>query len=386
MSTRLVPYRRCGLESCAPFEKRPSSAWPAAVEHVQNAIEKAKSWLLHSGIQREDGGVARFHRVDSDESGPVSTEITGYLASGLAFLRGCGCAQLKRSADFLVEEAWDVDECFLRYEPGTAAGQRACSYFFDCGIAGLALVQYWELTGDRRYLKSALEIGRSMLVDFPASNGAFTPVITLPGKEPMPYGAWWSKAPGCYQLKAALLWLRLSECVDEHAFGNAFRKVMAYAVEDSESFLSGPADDKMMDRLHAFLYFLEGLLPLAGERAYGQLISRGLASATGVLRKMTPAFVRSDVCAQLVRLRLFAHEAARLPLDADSVDREIQKLLAFQFKSADTRINGAFCFGSRAGVLLPYANPVSTVFAAQALAFWLRFRSGQLSHDWRTVI
>jgi hypothetical protein len=54
--------------------------------------------------------------------------------------------------------------------------------------------------------------------------------------------------------------------------------------------------------------------------------------------------------------------------------------------SDDPRIDGGFYFGRKAGAWLPHVNPVSTAFAAQALALFERYRETQAPADWVQLI
>jgi hypothetical protein len=91
------------------------------------------------------------------------------------------------------------------------------------------------------------------------------------------------------------------------------------------------------------------------------------------LREIAPVFERSDVYAQLLRLRMHAAAAGVAPLDKAAASEEAAALETFQAE------DGCFWFGRRAGDVLPYANPVSTAFALQALALW-HGESQPLSH------
>jgi hypothetical protein len=55
---------------------------------------------------------------------------------------------------------------------------------------------------------------------------------------------------------------------------------------------------------------------------------------------------------------------------------EAEALAAFQAVSDDPRINGGFYFGRRGGRISPHVNPVSTVFAVQALEMWRQHETG----------
>ena len=97
-------------------------------------------------------------------------------------------------------------------------------------------------------------------------------------------------------------------------------------------------------------------------------LADGIAQVGSHLREIAPVFARSDVYAQLLRVRLWACEL--LPLDLDAAGEEAEALAAFQLSSDDPRVDGAFAFGIKAGEVIPHANPVSTSFALQALHMW----------------
>jgi hypothetical protein len=127
-----------------------------------------------------------------------------------------------------------------------------------------------------------------------------------------------------------------------------------------------------MDRLLAYLYFLESLLPALPLPALGE----GIQRVAHFLHTIAPAFARSDVYAQLLRVRLYANAEGALPLDRGTAAMEADALATFQAACDDPRVDGGFYFGRDAGGMLPYVNPVSTAFGMQALAMWNAYQSG----------
>ena len=127
-----------------------------------------------------------------------------------------------------------------------------------------------------------------------------------------------------------------------------------------------------MDRLHAYCYFLEALLPEEAAPA----LAEGIQRVAYFLHAIAPSFVRSDVYAQLLRLRLYADRSGVLPLDRGTAALEAEALAKFQARGADPRIDGGFYFGMREDRFLPYVNPVSTAFGMQALAMWRNYHDG----------
>jgi len=349
-------------------------------------LNAAGQWFLYSGIQENTGGVARYYRTDLEENHPVSTEITGYAAGALVYLQKLtgDDRYLDRAVlagRFLVRLAWDDQlETFpFEYSLNGPGGERL-AYFFDSGIIVRGLLSLWRATGDSEFLDAARKCGRCMARDFSAPDGQYHPILRLPGKTPLERECRWSRSPGCYQLKAALAWHELFEETGESEFARWYDSLLRQALETHDSFLPGDADPaRVMDRLHAYGYFLEGLLPVLDQEPCARAFTAGLTRAAKLLREIAPAFERSDVNAQLLRARLLAEAAGVAPLDGLSGDEEAQRLASFQMEHFDLRIKGGFYFGRKEGQFLPFVNPVSTAFGLQALAMWHQRRTGQLA-------
>src|SRR5262249_25505626 len=123
-------------------------------------------------------------------------------------------------------------------------------------------------------------------------------------------------------------------------------------------------------RLHAFSYFLEGVMPRAADPRCAAALCDGIRRLELWLREIGPEVERSDVYAQLLRARLYADWTGAVPLDREAAACEAARLRECQRSAEDARIDGGFCFGRRGPEWLPYMNPVSTAFALQALAMW----------------
>ncbi len=336
-------------------------------------MEKASQWFLHSGIQETNGGVARFYRSDLERNAAVSHEITGYAVSALLYLhsrsgdRACLEAGL-RAARYLTREGWDAANSTFAFEPGAPY-----AYFFDIGIIVRGLLSAWRATGEEEFRSRAKDAALSLAFDF-LGDGDFHPIIELPEKQPVTREARWSRQPGCYQLKSALAWRDLD---DEHA-ARLFESVLASALATHESFLAGESNrEKLMDRLHAYCYFLEALLAVSNRADCRAVLASGIARTAAIFREVAPQFERSDVSAQLLRVRLIAHYQGAVALDDTAACEEAARATAFQAESDDMRIDGGFWFGRRGGEMLPFVNPVSTAFCAQALELWRLHQCGE---------
>lgn len=352
-------------------------------------MTRAGQWFLDSGIQEANGGVARYYLADAQQNKKISTEITGYTVSTLAYLHSLTGERvyLERAiagAKFLTREAWRADLDTMPFETAPT-DEGLLAYYFDAGIIVRGLLTAWRATGDDEFLAGARNVGRAMVRDYATgSAGEYHPIVQLPERTPLARDLRWSRQTACYQLKSALGWLELSEATGDSEFRALYHGVLDFSLRTYESFLPGhPERHKVMDRLHAFSYFLEGMMPCAAEPRVKAALADGIGKVAYWLREIGPEFARSDVYAQLLRARLYAACLGAVPLDSAAADWEAAQLAEFQHSSADPRIHGGFYFARRGNAWQPQVNPVSTGFALQALAM---ARTGAPAADWRLLI
>lgn len=344
--------------------------------------EQAGCWFLHSGIQEPSGGVARYHRSDIGRNVGVSTEITGYSVSALVYLYSVErkteyLDAALGAAGYLSRQAWDPAANTFPFEPGSPY-----AYFFDIGIIVRGLLAAWRATGREEFQTRAREAALSLAFDF-MGDGVFHPVISLPEKQALAYEAPWSRSPGCFQLKSALLW---RERDDPHA-SRLFERMLAYALATHESYLPGDSDrHTVMDRLHPYCYFLEGLLAVADREEVRRALIHGIERTGELLREIAPEFERSDVCAQLLRVRLIAHHLGIASLDESAACEEADRAASYQSESINPHLRGGFWFGKKSGNLMPFMNPVSTAFCMQALELWHQHRAGKWCFELHQLI
>ncbi len=279
------------------------------------------------------------------------------------------------TAQFLCDSAWDPDLRVFPFEhPSPTPDSPYRSYFFDCGIIVRGLVAVWRETGDDRLMEIASAASHGTLKAFRSEQG-FHPILELPGFEPLPRTAHWSRSAACYQAKSAMAWWEVSQATGDQSLRDAYFAAVADGLRSYPDFLPGTGDrNAVMDRLHPACYFLEALYPLLDRADCVAAYRFGLERIGGFLRAIAPEFVRSDVYAQLLRARLYG--AGVIPLDISEATEESAALAEFQISSADRALDGGFWFGRRAGHVSPQANPVSTAFAIQALDAWNRHQAG----------
>jgi hypothetical protein len=342
--------------------------------------ERAGRWFLESGIQEPSGGVARFYLADALKNKPVSTEITGYAASALAFLAEVegNSEYLDRArwtAGFLAEHAWDQGLGIFPYEhPSPSEISKHQAFFFDSGIIVRGLLAVWRIAKEPRLLDAAVRGARGMLRDF-HSGKDFHPILNLPGKTPLERDGHWSRSPGCYQTKSALAWWEVAEITGDCDLRAAYLETIEDALKTYRDFLPGTSERlRVMDRLHAYSYFLEALYPQLHRPECVEAYRFTMDRVSFYLRDLAPEFARSDVYAQLLRARVYA--AGVIPVDGEKAREEAAALAQFQAASEDPRIEGGFFFGRRGEAFIPHINPVSATFAVQALEVWRAFESG----------
>jgi hypothetical protein len=344
-----------------------------------SSIAPAGRWLLHSGIgQPSSGGFSRYYDAATGKYRAVSTEISGYAASALIYLfqvtsdeEYLACA--RKTASFLIN-AWDEKLRTFPFEhPSPSAESEHLSYFFDCGIIIRGLLAVWRETREEKLLHIADAAAHGMIADFHAKP-EYHPILALPCKTPLPRTDQWSRGPGCYQLKSAMAWRDVAEITGDSALTDAWLEMLSESLATSTSFLPGVTfRPRVMDRLHPWCYFLEGLTPELHRPECATAYTAGLAAATKLLNEIEPEFVRSDVYAQLLRARVYG--AGVTAVDASAARGEAQALAGFQSASDDAEIDGGFLFGRREGRMSSHVNPVSTVFAVQALEMWRQYQT-----------
>jgi hypothetical protein len=357
--------------------------------HLLNA---AGHWFLNSGIQEAGGGLARYYRCDGRTKAPISTEITGYAVSALLFFHSrCGEAEYLesalRAARFLTRTAWDPQLRAFPFEYSSNGNRPpALAYFFDTGIVIRGLLAAWRVSRQAEFRDTAIEAGRALLADF-STRDAIHPILALPDKQALAHQSNWSAAPGCYQLKSALAWYELFGVTGEAHFLRAYQSAVEDALRSEHDFLPGESDlHKVMDRLHAYAYFLEGLLPVLNREDCARTFGKGIDRIAAYVRQISPLFVRSDVYAQLLRLRLYGKFLSGIPLDSQAAEYEAQQAASFQLHSEDAGASDGFCFGRKHGEFLPFVNPVSTAFCAHALALWDDHENNTLAAPFHTLI
>jgi len=281
----------------------------------------------------------------------------------------------RRTTSFLVNQAWDETLAVFPYEsPSPTPESRHLTYFFDTGIIIRSLIAVWQETGEGRLLDVASAAAHGMSAFWTGRD--YHAILTLPDKTPLPRTAQWSTSPGCYQAKSALAWWEVAAITGDEKLRRDYLDMIESGIHTCRGFLAGANERlKIMDRLHAYSYFLEALSPVLDKPECVKTYAAVLDEAARYLRELAPEFSRSDVYAQILRARVRASHV--IPLNSAAAREEADALVGFQMESPDPRFDGGFVFGQRRGVLSPHVNPVSTTFAIQALEMWRAYQAGE---------
>ena len=204
------------------------------------------------------------------------------------------------------------------------------------------------------------------------ASGAIHPILRTPGKTLALCSPRWSASPGCYQLKSAMAWYDLFEIPEDRKFVNAYEAALTRRWRTTPIFFpASPNCEKVMDRLHAYCYFLEGLMPVLHLVQCAARVRARDCNRAAALSARDRAAVRSLGCVRAIVPRsIVTAKRCAHPAGLRCCCRRSQGAAAFQLESDDPRIAGGFGFGRKTGQPLPFVNPVSTAFCVQALALW----------------
>ena len=360
---------------------------------MDSCIHSAWNWLSCSGIQTTSGGVARFYRADVQQYQDISTQSTAFFIS--TFLRlgepsqNLAPDEALRAGGFLLDRAFHRSkELFAHEVYGGSNSPSTRTYFFDCSIVIRSLVDLWKATEEPDYLECVERCGFALQILMSRMDGSFFPVYDFSRDQPIDDGETWSTRPEVYQLKAGLALQDLTDATGLYEFVDMSETLRRWCLKRHESFVPNFGDsEERMSQLHAYCYFLEGLLQEASQDAdCSRALQWGILRVENLVEEMGPQFPRSDIIAQLLRLRFYADTFAVMEIDHDTAESEVAALIEFQQQSSDPRVDGGFAFARRGTEIVPHMNPVSTVLAVQALTMWESAEQGTFRDEWNVLI
>ena len=294
-----------------------------------------------------------------------------------------------RAGGFLLRHAFDMSrELFPLRVSRNQQPEARLAFFLDCSIVVRALVHLWSATNDQAYLECAERCGLALHSRMATVDGAFFPIYDLEADRAYAETGSWSVEMEVPQLKAGLALLELHKATGLGEFEHDAAALRKWCLKRHESFLPGEVDDaKVIDRLHAYCYFLEGLLPsVALDADSGRVLQFGVLRVENFLDEFGADFQRCDVMAQILRLRLYADKFGLMELDYKRAEEEAAAVAECQIQSADPKTDGGFTLTRRRGKCEPSLDTTATVFALQALEMWDQADDGGLRDPWEVLI
>ena len=367
---------------------------PHTLSRFSSSIEAGLKWLTGSGIQNKSGGVAQYYCADVGKYREVAVGTTGSFISALLKLHWSEGEPVPgvalRAGHFLTKHAFDRDSDLFALGPSTNPNSSSLhASFVECGIVIRGLLDLWRATGDRACLDHAERCGLALCGKMSIVDGSFFPLYDIAMNHPHSGSGAWSVEPGVYQLKVGLAFLELAEATGMGQFKASTEFMRTWALKRQESFLLDDTEEPqlMMDRAHAYCYFLEGLLPEAAlDRDCRQALQFGLLRVENLVDEIGGQFQRCDVLAQVLRLRLYADIIGVMELNRGRADQEATRIAEFQIQSPDPRVDGGFAFARQRSELLQHINPATTAVAVQALQMWEQAEEETFRQPWKVLI
>ena len=243
-------------------------------------------------------------------------------------------------------------------------------------------------TNDQGYLDYAERCGLALRSRMNTVDGAFSPLYDLESDRAYEELGEWSGEMSVAQLKVGLAFLELYKATGRGEFEHDAEALRKWCLKRHESFLGGEVDDvKVVDRLHAYCDFLEGLLPgVALDADSGRALQFGLLRVENLLDDIGDEYQRCDVMAQILRLRMYADKLGVMELEYTRAEQEAGMIAEFQMQSTDPKTDGGFAHARKRGQIIPQLDPTATALALQALEMWDQTEEGGLRDDWDVLV
>jgi uncharacterized protein YyaL (SSP411 family) len=380
-----------------------SKSWPdgieeSEIERLRRAQVLAEEWLLSSpqyfGSSVASGGAFRsWYDTTTGRYIYASAEVTGYGITMLVEMaqrqdHDCLLARACSAVEWLERQAFDPrqDCVWGRYDLSTAK-PTPWSHTFDQAMVVNGLANFSRATGDAGSLEMAERLGRKLL-SLQDRNGGLPTYFPVSRPD---NGGRWSARRGAFLVKVAQGLLNLHDMTGATEFADGAIRLCDWALrwQDQQGMFGFEAGEGKRGNLffHPHCYAIEGLMVAGlylGHETYLAASQRGLQAMLEhqlpgggfpwslVDGRLNPN-PRSDVVAQFVRLMSLT-PSVELSREAwIAANRALTRLLSFQQTEGGPEVRGAFLFGSHEdGHLAPHANTWCTMFAIQALRFYLR--------------
>jgi rhamnogalacturonyl hydrolase YesR len=356
-------------------------------------FEKAKSWLINSGIVISDfsdensGSVHSFYDEKKNEFSFIYPEITGYFLSTLRFLYN-----LEKNNDYLKNGQQTSDWLIKLNQDNGGIIQgiynsqiQNLSYSFDTAICAKGLLDYFLISNEKKYLESAKTL-TLQIEHFLESDGMLKPLKNLSTDKFEENSKIWYKQKGCLHIKNCIPFFQLYKITNDVTF-------LKKGILICDTFSKYQNDDGSINlhindntiNLHTLCYALEGLF-------YAYYVTKNKKYLESVKNALIWVIknIQDDGSVNLWFNTKYHEKAAypiaqliRLLILLDKIEENdflkyAKKLSIFLFSlqgdSKNISINGGFYEGFTKTIFgwkrIPKINSWTTMFAIQAI-YWL---------------
>jgi uncharacterized protein YyaL (SSP411 family) len=251
-------------------------------------------WLKTSGIQigegPDAGAVCAWLDEETGDKSFLYSEITGYfitLACHLAQLddRRYWTSRAEEAGNWIVRVAMQENGAILTRKYNSSNADPFCfskklSVYFDCCMVGYGLINLYELTGEEKWLDSAIRIAEFCLSKFISVKARVQhPVYDLQNGKYIAQTDHWSQHWGSFELKSCLFFSALHT----HANNDKYDEVVEYLIpmalsaqKSNGRFATNKSHTST--HLHPHNYTIEALLYLYSVRGETELLERAQAA------------------------------------------------------------------------------------------------------------
>ncbi len=362
---------------------------------LTSSYKKIQHWLTTSGLFVSDindkncGGVYSFYDEKNKQYSFLYPEITGYFISTLRFLDSQNHDETisqyaKYSSDWLIKI---YEEYGAIIQGINSNSKNNFSYSFDSAMCAKGLLDYYDLSKEKRYLDYAEKILSDLKNEAISSDGSVKPFKDISTNKYQESNQVWYKQEGCFHIKTSIPYFQLYEISnDEEQLKIGTRicdKINDY--QNSNGSLKLHTNSKIIN-LHTLCYALEGLLYgfyVTHNKEYFNSCKRAVdwclnqINDDGSISLWFNSKYSSKAAypiAQLIRIMILLDKIDKNSNYKTQINPLYEFLKTFHASSSDPKINGGFyeeyyksLFGWKKRMRL---NSWTTMFALQGI-LWL---------------
>ena len=363
-----------------------------------NSYENVTNWLTKSGLFISDfddsncGGVHSFYDEKINDYGFLYPEITGYFISTLRFLdqnhhKDLFLKYAKYSSDWLIKIYKKYGSIIQGVD---SSSKNTLSYSFDSAICAKGLLDYFEISRDKKYLDYATQILTDLKNDAISSDGSVKPFKDVSTNKYLESNEVWYKQEGCLHIKTSMAFFHLYSISKNNDFleisTKICDKISNYQNSDGSIRLHENSD---VINLHTLSYSLEGLLygfHVTQNEEYLKKCKKAIDWCTNQIQEdgSISLWFNSKYnskaaypIAQLIRIMILLDRKNNITENKLYLDNLFKFLISLQANNINSKINGGFyeefyksLFGWKKRLRI---NSWTSMFALQAISWYQNY-------------